>query len=88
MGKVREERERMELARWIAFRIYCQNPYVKEPKARTAQSYFRFEWEIEKPKDIEAVREGCKVTKEQQAILDNIIDETLNKRKQEVSDNG
>lgn len=66
--------ERMEFARWLCFHIYCQNPYIKEPKARSLQSYIRFPWEEDiSEEEAERIREDCHVTEEEQAELDKIF---------------
>lgn len=72
----------MELARWLAFRIYEQNPYIKPPKAKTPQQYLRFDWE--KPDEAEATRiaDSVRVTEAQADELNRIFDELHKKREQ------
>ena len=68
----------MEVARWICFHIYSQNPYIKEPKARTLLSYIRFPWEEGMDmEEAEARRDSCHVTLEEQAQLDKIFKEVF-----------
>lgn len=71
------------MARWITYHIYRMNPYIKPPKAQTLQAYHRFPWEVQAPDDIEAARESCHVTPEEQAILDKIFDEVFGKQLEE-----
>lgn len=70
-------RERLELARWICFHIYLQNPYIKPPKAQTAQAYVRFPWEAMTAEEANAKREQCYITEEEQAELDRIFKEVF-----------
>lgn len=77
--KGREAQERMEVARWICFKIYQQNPYIKPPKAQTPQSYNRFHWEGMNPEEVNARKESCHVTPEEQAELDRIFNEIFGK---------
>lgn len=73
-GHEQELRERMEVARWICFHIYAQNPYIKEPKARTLTSYVRFPWEEKiSEEEQERILQGCQVSPEEQAELDRIF---------------
>lgn len=76
-GHNERDRERMEVARWICFHIYSQNPYIKQPKARTLQAYIRFPWEGPAAEDAEAMKERCHITPEEQAELDRIFKEVF-----------
>lgn len=67
----------MELARWVCFNIYRQNPYVKPPKANTPSQYIRFPWEEITKDDAKAMKESCHVTEEEQAELDRIFKEVF-----------
>lgn len=78
-GHEKEVRERMEVARWSCFMIYCQNPYIKPPKAQTVISYYRFPWENE-DLDGEVTKENCHVSEEEQAKLDKIFNEVYGGR--------
>ena len=70
-------RERMEVARWICFNIYAMNPYIKGAKARTPRQYIRFPWEEMTAEEVNAMRESCHVTEEEQAELDSIFKEVF-----------
>lgn len=70
-------KERMEIARWICFRIYAQNPYIKPPKALTPRAYLRFPWEEMTPEEANAMKDRCHVTPEEQAELDRIFKEVF-----------
>lgn len=76
-GKDDEMKERMELARWICFHIYAQNPYVKPPKPQTPRQYIRFPWEEMTAEEANAMKDKCHVTKEEQAELDRIFKEVF-----------
>lgn len=76
-GKDDEWKERMELARWICFHIYAQNPYIKPPKARTPRAYIRLPWEEMTPEEANAMKDSCHVTEEEQAELDKIFKEVF-----------
>ncbi len=78
-GKDEEWKERMELARWVVFNIYTQNPYIKPPKAWTPRQYIRFPWEEMTPEEANARKESCHVTEEEQAELDRIFKEVFGK---------
>lgn len=79
-GKDAQERERYELARWLAYRIYAQNPYIKPPKAGSVKAYFRFPWEEPTEEEATQAAKDCKVSKEEAAILDRIFEEIEKKR--------
>lgn len=70
-------RERMEVARWSCFNIYSMNPYIKGAKARTPRHYIRFPWEEMTAEEVNAMRESCHVTEEEQAELDRIFKEVF-----------
>lgn len=74
------QRERWELARWVCFNIYSQNPYIKPPKAQTVQAYIRFPWEKMSAEEANAMKESCHVTPEEQAELDKIFKEVFGDR--------
>jgi len=76
-GREQATRERMELARWICFHIYSQNPYIKPPKAQTPREYVRFPWEEMTPEEANAMKDKCHVTEEEQAELDRIFKEVF-----------
>lgn len=76
-GKDEEWKERMELARWVCFRIYMMNPYIKPPKAQTERAYIRFPWEEMTPDEANAMKDSCHVTEEEQADLDKIFKEVF-----------
>jgi len=76
-----QQRERWELARWICFNIYCQNPYIKPPKAQTVQAYIRFPWEQMTAEEANAMKERCHVTPEEQAELDKIFNAVFGDKK-------
>lgn len=70
----------MEVARWICFQMYIQNPYIKTPKASTPQAYHRFPWEGMTPEEVESAKENCIVTEQQQAELNKILNEVYGKQ--------
>lgn len=72
-GKEKEDQERMELARWVVFNIYTQNPYIKGVKAQSPRQYIRFPWERMTAEEANARQASCHVTPEQMAELDRII---------------
>jgi len=76
-GKDEDARERMELARWLAFRMYEMNPYIKGARARTPRDYIRFPWEQMTAEEANAMQERCHVTPEEQAELDRIFKEVF-----------
>lgn len=67
----------MELARWVCFRLYEINPYIKPPKAKTPRQYVRFPWEEMTAEEANAMRDSCHVTEEEQAELDRIFKEVF-----------
>lgn len=77
-GKEEEWKERMEIARWLAFRMYEINPYIKPgTRARTERAYFRFAWEVMTAEEANAMQASCHVTPEEQAQLDKIFKEVF-----------
>ena len=85
-GVERGLQERMEIARWIVFHIYSQNPYIKPPRAKSPQSYLRFPWEEPTEDEVEQVATDCRVSEAEAAILDKIFAELEKQR--ESKDNG
>ena len=81
-GKVAEGRERMELARWIAFRIYQMNPWIKPPRAVTEKSYCRFGWEEITEEEAKEAAARCQVSEEEQDKLNEIFDRIMGDREQ------
>ena len=79
-GKEQERKDRYELARWIAFHIYSQNPYIKPPRAHTAQSCCRFPWEETTEEEAREAAERCRVTPEEEAKLNEIFEKIMNQR--------
>lgn len=68
----------MVLARWVCFRLYEVNPYIKKGfKARTEREYYRFGWEQMTAEEANAMKESCHVTEEEQAELDRILKEVF-----------
>ena len=68
----------MELARWLAFRMYEMNPHIKPGmRARTARAYYRFPWEEMTAEEANAMQASCHVTPEEQAELDRIFKEVF-----------
>jgi len=51
----------MEVARWICFHIYSQNPYIKPPRAKTPTSYLRLPWEVPDKEEAEKKAQECTV---------------------------
>lgn len=82
-GKDQEARERIEVARWLAFRIYLMSPYIKPPKAQTVTQYVRFPWEDPTPEEVEKKAPDCTVTEEEKAVLNNIFAQ-LRKQREET----
>ena len=76
----------MEALRWLAFHIYTQNPYIKPPRATTAQDYVRFPWEEPKAEEVQQKVAACTVTAEEAAMLNKIFAD-LHKQREE-SENG
>lgn len=76
-GDQERMRERMEIARWICFHIYAQNPYIKPPKAQTPRSYVRFPWEEMTAEEANQMKDACHVSEEEQAELDRIFKEVF-----------
>ncbi len=73
-----QARERMELARWICFRIYEMNPYIKKGlRAKTVQEYHRFPWERMTEEEANAKRESCHVSEQEQVELNRIFKEVF-----------
>ena len=72
----------MELARWLAFRIYLMNPYIKPPRAKTVTQYARLPWEEPTREEAEIIAEDVRVTDEQAAELNRIFDEIYKRREQ------
>lgn len=81
-GKAEEARARMEELRWLAFRIYKQNPYILPPRAQTAQEFFRFPWEEPKAEEVQQKVAACTVTEDEAAILNKIFAD-LHKQREE-----
>lgn len=81
-GKVAEDREKMERARWIAFRIYEMNPYIKPPRAYTEKSYCRFGWEEITEEDAKQAADRCQVSEEENEKLNEIFDRIMREREQ------
>lgn len=79
-GKEEDWRERMELARWICYHIYAQNPYIKPPRALNQQAYCRFPWEEVTEDEAKEAARRCVVTPEEAEKL-NAIFESINNRK-------
>ena len=67
----------MEVARWTCVTICAMNPYIKGAKARTPRQYIRFPWEEMTAEEVNAMRESCHVTEEEQAELDRIFKEVF-----------
>lgn len=76
-GHDEAQKERMELARWICFHIYAQNPYIKPPRAKSPREYIRLPWEEMTAEEANAKKESCHVTPEEQAELDRIFKEVF-----------
>ena len=72
-GRNEVYKERMLLARWIAFRIYEMNPYIKPPRAVTEKSYCRFGWEVVSEQEALEAAARCQVSEEVQNILNEIF---------------
>jgi hypothetical protein len=73
----------MEVARWIAFQVYSQNPYIKPPRVHSVKAYCPFPWEG--PTEEEEAREAaarCHVTDEEKAQLNSIF-ARLNQEREE-----
>lgn len=85
-GLERELQEKMEVARWIAFQIYMQNPYIKPPRAKSPQSYLRLPWEEPTEDEVEQAATDCQVSDAEAAVLDRIFAELRKQR--ESQDNG
>lgn len=85
-GHEQELQEKMEVARWIAFRIYCQNPYIRPPRAETVRSYLRFPWEAPAEDEVRNRAAGCAVSTDEAAELDRIFAEL--RKKKEIPENG
>lgn len=81
-GKEEEDRERRMLARWIAFRIYEMNPYIKPPRAVTEKSYYRFGWEEMTEEEAKEAAARCIVTEEDNEKLNEIFDQIMGGREQ------
>ena len=63
-GKVDEEREKWEIARWQLFIQMQMHPYIKQhQKARTPQSWIPFGWDKENDRPIP--EDAGKVTQEE-----------------------
>lgn len=78
-GKDDEMKDRMEVARWICFNIYNQNPYIKPPKAQTLQAYCRFPWEQMSAEEANAMKDKCHVSEEEKAELDRVLNAVFGK---------
>ena len=78
-GREDEWKERMEVARWICYHIYAQNPYIKPPRAMSQQAYCRFPWEEVTKEEAEEAARRCIVTDEEAEKLNQIF-ESLNNR--------
>ena len=78
-GKEDDWRERMELARWICFHVYAQNPYIKPPRAQTPVSYCRFPWEEVTEDEAKEAARRCTVTEEEAAKLNEIFENLKNR---------
>lgn len=77
-GHNEQAREHMELARWICFKIYEMNPYIKSGlRAKTIQAYHRFPWERLTEEEANAMRESCHVSEQEQAELNRIFKEVF-----------
>ena len=85
-GLERELQERMEVARWICFQMYSQNPYVRPPRAKSPQSFLRLPWEEPTEDEVEQAATDCIVSADEAAELDKIFAELRKKR--ESQDNG
>lgn len=72
----------MEVARWIAFQVYVQNPYIKPPRARKPTEYVRFPWEGPTREEAVQAAHDCRVTPEEVAELNKIF-EQLRKEREE-----
>ena len=76
----------MELARWLAFRIYQMNPYIKPPRANTVTQYLRLPWEAPTKEEVEETAASCAVSEEEAAVLNKIFEQLHKDR--EASLNG
>ena len=82
-GKDAEGRERMEVARWIAFHIYTQNPYIKPPRASSVKAYCTFPWEAPaEAEEAAAAAARCHVSEEEKAQLNSIFAQLHNQREE------
>jgi hypothetical protein len=72
----------MTIARWIAFRIYEMNPYIKPPRSYTEKSYCRFGWEEITEEEAKEAAGRCTVSDEEQDKLNEIFDRIMGDRKQ------
>ena len=81
-GRIEDYREKMTIARWIAFRVYEMNPYIKPPRSYTEKSYCRFGWEEITEEEAKAAAERCIVTEEEQDILNEIFERKKNEIEQ------
>lgn len=70
----------MDIARWCVFRIYCQNPYIKPPKAKSPTDYFRFSWEEPTKEEALQSARNATVSEEETAELNRIFEEFYKKR--------
>lgn len=73
----------MEVARWIVFHVYSQNPYIKPPRAKTPQAYLRFPWETPTQAEVEQAAQDYTVSEAEAAELDRIFAE-LRKQREET----
>ena len=68
----------MDLARWLAFRMYEMNPHIKKGmRARTPRDYYRFPWEQMTAEEANAMKESCHVSEQEQAELEKIFKEVF-----------
>lgn len=84
-GKEKEARVRMEELRWLAFHIYAMNPYIKPPRAHTAQDYVRFPWEAPKVEDVQQKKAACAVSQEEAELLNKIFADLHKQREESVN---
>lgn len=72
----------MDIARWIAFQIYDQNPYIKPPRARTPKSYIHFPWDDPTPEQVQRDAQAYTVTPQEAAALDKIFEQIRKAREE------
>lgn len=72
-GYERQQRQSWEVARWTAWHIYANNPYIKPAqKPRTPMDVCRFLWDENVKKKTRITRKDCHISKGKEKALNAI----------------